>query len=88
MYGEPFGIPTPDELLLISWFTGGEVFRSAATWSLGHGRVFYFRPGHETYPTYHQSEVQQIITNAVRWAKPIVHIKDACSESPPVEPLP
>lgn len=88
MYGEPFGIPTPDELLLISWFTGGEVFRSGATWTRSNGKVFYFRPGHETYPSYHQAEVQTIITNAVRWAKPTVCIKDDCPESPAIEPLP
>jgi trehalose utilization protein len=72
MYGEPFTIPNPDEQLLISWFTGGEVFRSGATWRRGSGKIFYFRPGHETHPTYHQAEVQKIITNAVRWAKPPV----------------
>lgn len=88
MYGEPFGIPQPDELLLISWFTGGEVFRSGATWQRGHGKIFYFRPGHETYPSYHQTEVQQIITNAVRWAKPTVSIPDDCPNSPALEPLP
>jgi trehalose utilization protein len=88
MYGEPFGIPTPDELLLISWFTGGEVFRSGATWTRGHGKIFYFRPGHETYPSYHQPEVQKIITNAVRWAKPMVCIPDDCPNSPALEPLP
>jgi len=88
MYGEPFGIPTPDELLFISWFTGGEVFRSGATWQRGNGKVFYFRPGHETYPTYHQSEVQRVISNAVRWAAPTVCIPDACSNSPALEPLP
>jgi trehalose utilization protein len=88
MYGEPFGIPQPDELLLISWFTGGEVFRSGATWQRGNGKIFYFRPGHETYPTYHQAEVQQIITNAVRWAKPTVRIADDCPNSPALEPLP
>jgi len=88
MYGEPFGIPTPDELLLISWFTGGEVFRSGATWQRGNGKIFYFRPGHETYPTYYQAEVQQIITNAVHWAKPTVRIPDDCPNSPALEPLP
>lgn len=88
MYGEPFGIPEPDELLFISWFTGGEVFRSGATWRRGHGKVFYFRPGHETYPSYHQSEVQQVITNAVHWAAPTVRIPDACPNSPALEPLP
>lgn len=70
MYGEPFGIPEPDELLFISWFQGGEVFRSGATWRRGCGKVFYFRPGHETYPTYHQPLVQRVIANGVRWARP------------------
>lgn len=88
MYGEPFGIPTPDELLFISWFTGGEVFRSGATWYRGNGRIFYFRPGHETYPTYHQPEVQKVISNAVRWAAPTVNIPDICPNSPALEPLP
>ena len=88
MYGEPFGIPTPDELLFISWFSGGEVFRSGATWQRGHGRVFYFRPGHETYPTYHLSPVQLVITNGVRWARSSVRILDACPSTPPLEPLP
>lgn len=88
MYGEPFGIPEPDELLMISWFTGGEVFRSGATWQRGNGRVFYFRPGHETYPTYHQPEVQKIIANGVLWARPMVRIPDTCPNSPALEPLP
>jgi trehalose utilization protein len=70
MYGEPFGIPNPDELVFVSWFQGGEVFRSGATWRRGAGKVFYFRPGHETYPTYHQPLVQQVIINGVRWARP------------------
>ncbi len=88
MYGEPFGIPTPDELLFISWFTGGEVFRSGAVWQRGHGRVFYFRPGHETYPTYHHPQVRQVLVNGVRWLRPAVCIQDACPNSPPLEPLP
>lgn len=88
MYGEPFAIPTPDELLFISWFTGGEVFRSGATWRRGHGKVFYFRPGHETYPTYHQEEVQLVIQNGVEWAMPTVRIPDICPNVPPLEELP
>jgi trehalose utilization protein len=88
MYGEPFGIPAPDELLFISWFTGGEVFRSGATWQRGHGRVFYFRPGHETYPTYHHPQVQRVIANAVRWARPTVCLPDVCPNTRPLEPLP
>lgn len=88
MYGEPFGIPTPDELIFISWFSGGEVFRSGATWRRGHGRIFYFRPGHETYPTYHLPQIQLVITNAVRWARSTVRIPDACPNTAPLEPLP
>jgi trehalose utilization protein len=68
MYGEFFDIPAPERLIFVSWFTGGEVFRSGATWTRGRGRVFYFRPGHETYPTYHQRDVQRVIVNGVRWA--------------------
>ncbi|MDP6117316.1 MAG: ThuA domain-containing protein [Planctomycetota bacterium] len=68
MYGECFDIPEPDELVFISWFAGGEVFRSGCCFHRGKGRIFYFRPGHETYPIYHQSEVRKIITNAAKWA--------------------
>lgn len=70
MYGEPFGIPTPDEQIFISWFEGGEVFRSGCTWKRGNGKIFYFRPGHETYPIYHQKEIKLVLKNAVRWAAP------------------
>ena len=70
MYGEHFDIPEPDETVLISSFSGGEVFRSGVTYRRGAGKIFYFRPGHETYPAYHQKEVLQIIANAARWAAP------------------
>ena len=68
MYGEPFAIPEPMETLMISWFEGGEVFRSGCTWQRGAGKIFYFRPGHEAYPTYHNQQVLQVIRNAARWA--------------------
>ena len=68
MYGEPFDVPPPDDLVFISWFKGGEVFRSGCGWRRGMGRVFYFRPGHETYPTYRHPQIQRVILNAVRWA--------------------
>ncbi|SDW00936.1 Trehalose utilization protein [Marinococcus luteus] len=70
MYGEHFDIPAPDELVFISWFEGGEVFRSGATFTRGRGKVFYFRPGHETYPTYYNKDIQTVIKNAVRWSAP------------------
>ena len=70
MYGEHFDIPPPDELVLVSWFQGGEVFRSGCCFRRGAGRIFYFRPGHETYPTYHDPAIQRVIKNAVGWAAP------------------
>jgi trehalose utilization protein len=70
-YGEHFCIPKPDDLVFISWFEGGEVFRSGCCYYRGKGKVFYFRPGHETFPIYHQPEIQKVITNAVKWAAPI-----------------
>jgi len=70
MYGEPFDIPNPDELVFISSFAGGEVFRSGATWRRGHGRVFFFSPGDQEYPVYHHSGVQQVLANGVLWAAP------------------
>ena len=71
MYGERFDIPAPDELVFVSWFTGGEIFRSGCCYRRGAGRIFYFRPGHETYPTYHHPDVQKVIANAARWAAPV-----------------
>ncbi len=71
MYGELFDIPTPDELVFISWFAGGEVFRSGCCFYRGAGKIFYFRPGHETLPSYHQAEVQQVLVNAALWAAPV-----------------
>lgn len=68
MYGEHFDIPSPDETVFISWFEGGEVFRSGVTFKRGNGKIFYFRPGHETYPTYYNVNVQKVIKNAVKWA--------------------
>ena len=73
-YGEPFGIPAPDELIFLSWFQGGEVFRSGCTWNRGEGKIFYFQSGHETYPVYYQSEIQLIISNAIKWACPLERI--------------
>jgi trehalose utilization protein len=70
MYGEHFDIPAPETLVFVSWFSGGEIFRSGCCYTRGNGRIFYFRPGHETMPTYHHPDVQRVIANAVRWAAP------------------
>jgi trehalose utilization protein len=87
MYGERFDIPAPDDLVFISWFQGGEVFRSGCCYRRGNGSIFYFRPGHETYPTYFQKEVLQVITNAVRWAAQTYTAKAGCPSTPPLEKL-
>jgi len=71
MYGERFEIPAPDELIFIGWFQGGEVFRSGCTFRRGYGNIFYFQPGHETFPTYKDENVQKVIKNAIRWAAPV-----------------
>lgn len=87
MYGERFDIPTPDKLLFISWFEGGEVFRSGCCWERGHGRIFYFSPGHETYPIFYNEQIQKVITNAVRWARPRIVIPDTCPNVQPIEKI-
>ena len=71
MYGERFDIPAPDDLILVSWFPGGEVFRSGCCFYRGRGKVFYFRPGHETYPIYYHPGVLRVIYNAILWAAPV-----------------
>ena len=87
MYGERFDVPAPDNLVFISWFPGGEVFRSGCCYYRGSGKVFYFRPGHETYPTYYQSEVRSVIANAVQWAAPSGARNPTFGNYPPLEPI-
>ncbi|HEY8446795.1 MAG TPA: ThuA domain-containing protein [Thermomicrobiales bacterium] len=88
MYGEYFDIPAPDELIFVSWFSGGEIFRSGCCYRRGAGRIFYFRPGHETFPTFHHPDVQRVIVNAVRWAAPLPHTTPMYGRAQPLEPLP
>ena len=86
MYGEPFTIPEPQEVLFIGWFNGGEVFRSGCTWVRGNGRVFYFQPGHETNPSLKNPHVQRIIQNGVKWCCPLNRkIEIVCPEAQPLE---
>lgn len=68
MYGEFFDIPAPESQVFLSWYSGGEVFRSGCTWSRGYGRIFYFQPGHETNRSYFHPDIRQVIRNGVRWA--------------------
>ena len=70
MYGEPFGIPEDSHIVFMSWYEGGNLFRSGITLRRGAGKIFYFSPGHETFPIYHQPEVVKVLGNAVRWAAP------------------
>lgn len=85
MYGEYFDIPKDGNVIFISHFEGGNVFRSGVTFERGYGKIFYFQPGHESYPTYYQKEVLQVLANAVRWAKPSVAAMEL--HCPKAEPL-
>lgn len=87
MYGEPLDIPPPDELVFISWFQSGEVFRSGCCFSRGKGKIFYFRPGHETFPIYYHQDVLRVIYNAVCWAAPSAGPNIIIGGVPPSKPL-
>lgn len=85
MYGEFFDVPEMAELLFISWFKGGEVCRSGFTFRRGLGNVFYFRPGHETFPTYYNEQVQRVIVNGIRWAAPVHAVRPIQGKVEPLE---
>jgi trehalose utilization protein len=87
MYGEHFDIPAPDRLVLVSWFQGGEVFRSGCCYERGRGRIFYFRPGHETYPTYFNPDVRRVVANAVAWASQPAGEPPTFGNREPLEPI-
>ena len=88
MYGERFDIPAPDTLVFVSWFEGGNVFRSGCCWNRGRGRIFYFRPGHESYPHFHNEQILRVISNAVRWAAPDnPGFDDVANERESLEPI-
>ena len=97
MYGEPFQVPAPDETVFVSWFEGGEVFRSGLCYKRGNGKIFYFRPGHESYPVYYNKDVQRVIKNSVHWVCPektsgiwidrIAKGIDNMERTTPVEPI-
>ena len=74
-YGERFDIPDPQELLMVGWYSGGDVFRSVCTFTRGLGRILYIQPGHETYPTLKNPYIQKMITNGVYWAAPNLRVK-------------
>jgi trehalose utilization protein len=84
MYGEPFAIPAPEELVFISSFAGGEVFRGGCTWTRGAGRIFYFSPGDQDYPVYHHPDIKRVLANAVQWAAPRLRTAESGSPQSPV----
>lgn len=76
MYGEPFGVPEPQKVVLMGWYEGGEVFRSGCCYIRENGKIFYFQPGHESFPVYYNKDVQKVIKNAIRWAVPVNRIDE------------
>ena len=87
MYGEHFDIPPPDTLVFVSWFAGGEVFRSGCCYGRGAGKIFYFRPGHESHPTYFNPEIRRVLANAVRWAAPVAGPRRVFGNRQPLEAI-
>ncbi|WP_101297599.1 ThuA domain-containing protein [Halegenticoccus soli] len=87
MYGERFDVPAPETLVFASWFEGGELFRSGCCYTRGNGRIFYFRPGHETYPIYYQEEILRVLANAVEWAAPTDGPEPTLENVDPIENL-
>jgi len=85
MYGERFDIPAPDELVFVSWFEGGEIFRSGCCYHRGRGKIFYFRPGHETFPIFYNAEVLKVIYNAIQWAAPVPTAEPVFGNRQPLE---
>ncbi|MDD3695347.1 MAG: ThuA domain-containing protein [Lentisphaeria bacterium] len=82
MYGEPFDIPKDGDLVFMSWYEGGNVFRSGVAFARDRGRLFYFSPGHETFPVFHDPVIIKIIANAIRWAAPARTVQDRITAQP------
>lgn len=74
MYGEPFFIPTPDQLVFASWYADGNIFRSGCCYFRGLGKIFYFQPGHEACKSFENKYVRRILQNAVHWAAPELYV--------------
>ena len=87
MYGERFDIPDDGKIIFISWYEGGNVFRSGVAFDRGHGKVFYFSPGHESFPIFYDKNVLKVIGNAVRWANPLNMIEIVCPCVPALEKI-
>ena len=87
MYGEYFSVPPPEHLVFVSWFEGGEVFHSGCIWTRGKGRVFYSRPGHETYPICHDANVRRVLANGVAYVVPRSYAPVGLAGRPIVKPL-
>lgn len=82
MYGEPFDIPQDGKIIFMSWYEGGNVFRSGVTFERDRGKIFYFSPGHETYPVYHDPVIRQIIKNAIYWAAQEERVPERITRQP------
>lgn len=88
MYGEFFDVPEPMETVFIGWYNSGEVFRSGLTYRRGLGKIFYFQPGHESYPTFYNENIIKVLNNAVLWAAPERRIDSIpCPCTPPLEKI-
>lgn len=87
MYGTHFDVPAPESLVFVGWFEGGNVFPSGSTYQRGNGKIFYFQPGHESYPTYYNQEIQRVIINGVKWCAPTKRAYPVYGHSEALEPI-
>ena len=71
-YTEAFEIPEPESVVFDGVYIrpdgSKESSRQGFAWSVGKGRVFYFQPGHETYPIFFDANIRKILCNGVEWA--------------------
>jgi trehalose utilization protein len=71
-YTEPFECPKPDAVVFGGIYIrpdgSKEESRQGLAWNIGKGRVFYFQPGHETYPIFFDANIRKLLCNAVEWA--------------------
>jgi trehalose utilization protein len=68
MFAEPFEVPNPEAVVLVSSWDRGESVRSGLTWTIDKGRVVFLRTGHDAFPVLFHPSVRQVLANSTLWA--------------------
>lgn len=82
-YCEYFDIPKPDDIVFLGGFGNGMCIRAGVTFTRGAGKIFFFQPGHDSFPVYNDKVIRRIILNAVNWAKPVAKPAPIAEETKP-----